>query len=232
MWARVGRGVGRRVGRRAGTVVVAAAAAFVVTGAGTHHPVTAGPENVAAAQAVAALTTPGTAQTAAILPRDFAEVVGYRPAVVTDADGSAHLVKPSGECSWIGATSYDFGRACKTHDLGYDLLRYATASGGELGPWARRAIDGQLGEELRARCDAIEGGPSCDALAGVTSSAVEANSWRQGQGNPGAERLGPYLVGGALIAAAVAGPSLAAALRRVRRMRAAAASARHVAVVK
>ncbi|RIQ32171.1 hypothetical protein DY240_05990 [Jiangella rhizosphaerae] len=140
--------------------------------------------------------------------------MGYRPVAVTDADGSVHLTDPHGSCSWLGDTTYGFGRACRSHDLGYDLLRYATEKGGELGPWARRAIDDRFAADLRARCAEVDGGAGCSALADVTTSAVAFNSWRQGYGTPRTEAVWPYLVSAALIVGAAAGPSIASRFRR------------------
>ncbi|WP_116951487.1 hypothetical protein [Jiangella endophytica] len=201
---------------RIGLIAAAILASFALTGAGqVVSP--AAPENEPAAHAVAVLTArPGGSggaggaggDLAAGLPADFAEVMGYRPVPVTDPDGSAHLIDPDGGCSWLGDTTYAFGRACRSHDLGYDLLRYATAKGGELGPWARRAIDGRFAADLRERCAETDGGAGCAALARVTTGAVGFNSWRQGFGNPGAEPVWPYLVSGVLILGAAAGPSV------------------------
>lgn len=208
--------------QRLGWVVAAVAAAFVVTGAGQHRPVTTGPGDAGAAAAVTALTGEGrTAPDGGLsaIPADFAEVMGYAPELVTDPDGTRYLVKPAGNCSSpFGATTYDFDRACKSHDLGYDLLRYATRSGAELGPWARRDVDAMLADDLRAQCGSLGGGgdgdPGCRVVAGLTSAVVEANSWRQGDGNPGSEESGPYLVAGALLAAAVVVPPVVARGRK------------------
>lgn len=206
---------------RIGLVVAAVLASCVLTGAGqVVSPVA--PEDAAAAHAVAVLTgrTGGSAGSdgsggdpAAALPADFAVVMGYRPVTVTDPDGSAHPTDPTGGCSWLGDTPYGFDRACRSHDLGYDLLRYATVKGGELGPWARHAIDDRFAADLRARCSEMDGGSGCAALAHTTTGAVGFNSWRQGYGNPGTEAVWPYLVSGVLVLGAAIGPP---AVRRLR----------------
>lgn len=214
---------------RLGIAMTALVAAFAVTGAGYHHSVTSGPENVAAAQAVAALTGPPLTSTAAI-PDDFAATMGYQPVVRPGPDGADRLVKPSGECSWSGSTRYDFTTACAAHDLGYDLMRYATAHGGELGPWARQAIDVQLAVDVRARCAAQGTSFGCGAMAKVIVGAVEFNSWRQGNGNPGREAGGPYLAAGAFLVAGVAGPPVVSLWRR-RALRQSAASTQRGDVV-
>jgi hypothetical protein len=201
---------------RIGVVAAAVAVSFALTGAGQVASPPA-PENPAAAHAVAVLTGSPPADAAsvlAVLPADFAAVEGYEPAAVAGPGGSARLVDPSGGCSWLGSTEYDFGPACRAHDLGYDLLRYATAQGGELGPWARRAIDDRFAADLRDRCAEAGGGRSCAALARVTAGAVGFNSWRQGYGNPGDEAVWPYLVSAVLIAGAAMAPTVARRFRR------------------
>ncbi|TDC48190.1 hypothetical protein E1212_21970 [Jiangella ureilytica] len=198
---------------RIALVAAAVAASFALTGAG--WPASPAPaEDPAAAHAVRVLTggSASAAQLAAALPADFAAVEGYQPVAVPGPDGAARLVDPAGGCSWLGSTSYDFGPACRAHDLGYDLLRYATAKGGALGPWARHAVDDRFAADLRERCAAVSGGAACAGLARATVGAVGFNSWRQGYGNPGDEAVWPYLLSGVLIAAAAAAPSL---VRRV-----------------
>ncbi|SDS85609.1 hypothetical protein [Jiangella sp. DSM 45060] len=192
---------------RIGLLVAAILASFALTGAG-QVATPSEPENQPAAHAVAVITGRSGGDLAAALPADFAAVMGYRPVAVTDPDSSVHLTDPSGGCSWLGDTTYGFGRACRSHDLGYDVLRYATLQGGELGPWARHAIDDRFAADLRARCSLVDGGAGCSSLARATTSAVGFNSWRQGYGNPGDEAVWPYLASGVLILAAAAGPSI------------------------
>ncbi|TDD98251.1 hypothetical protein [Jiangella asiatica] len=139
---------------------------------------------------------------AGVLPADFAAVMGYVPQMVTGEDGAVHLIDADGGCSWLGNTSYGFDRACQSHDLGYDLLRYAADRGDELGSWARRAVDDRLSADLRARCDEVDGGAACRALAGAAQAAVTVNSWRQGYGVPREEQPWPYLLAAALVVVA------------------------------
>ncbi|PSL03736.1 phospholipase A2-like protein [Haloactinopolyspora alba] len=194
---------------RLGAVAAAIAAAFVLTGAGQVSPATSGPENAAAARAVAVLTGRAAGDVPAVIPADFADVMGYEPVTVTDAGGAVRVLDPSGECSSpVGTAGYDFAQACRVHDFGYDLLRYAVERGGELGPWARMAIDDQFGAMLRARCDSDGGGAPCHAAAALTLGAVKMNSWRQGYGQPGDEDPVPYIVAGLLLVSACVGPPL------------------------
>jgi hypothetical protein len=215
---------------RLGLALAAIAAAFAITGAGFHHPETNGPESRAAAHAVAVFTGLTDGDLATAIPADFGDVMGYEPVVVAAPGRVPILVKPAGDCSSaFGATTFDFDPACKHHDLGYDLLRYAARTGGELGPWARRAIDDQLAATMHEQCLAIDGGPACRAVAWICEHAVRANSWRQGQGVPVSEQGAPYLVAGGLIGAAFAGPPLAGRLRARSRRPAVAATTRTAA---
>lgn len=137
--------------------------------------------NPAAARAVQALTT-GTAHEArALVPDDFATVLGYHPVVRAGA-----LVRPDGSCSSPVPLPDGFEPTCAQHDLGYDLLRYAEVKGGALGPWARSALDRRFGSRLRASC-ADPAGLGCLVAAGTAYAAVQANSIRQGDGVPGPE---------------------------------------------
>ena len=206
---------------RLGLALAAIIAAFAITGAGTHRPETTGPESRAAAHAVAVVSGLADGDPATAIPADFQDVMGYEPVETTAPNGAPMHVKPSGGCSSaFGATTFDFDLACKQHDLGYDLLRYAARTGGELGPWARRAIDDQLAAAMDEQCAASNGEPACRAVAWISNRAVQANSWRQGQGVPVSEQGAPYAVAGVLIVAAVAGPPIAGRLHaRTRRMR-------------
>ncbi|MEV0293098.1 hypothetical protein [Nocardia sp. NPDC050710] len=145
-----------------------------------------GVENPSAASAVAALTAdvPGAA---AVLPADFADVLGYRPGTV---DGL--LVNPSGDCSSPVPLPAEFDTPCKAHDLGYDLLRYADRRGEPLGPWARQAIDATLDRRMQEACvargDAFHRA-GCFTMAAIADTVVDLNSRRQHYGTPVAESL-------------------------------------------
>ncbi len=209
---------------RLGLAMAVVVAAFAITGIGTHKPETSGPESRAAAHAVAVVTGLVDGDPASAIPAEFRDVMGYQPVEATAPDGTPMVVKPAGDCSsMFGATTFDFGLACKQHDLGYDLLRYAGRTGGELGPWARRAIDERLAAAMEEQCAAVDGGPACHAVAWIFDRAVQANSWRQGQGVPVPEQGAPYVAASGLISAAVAGPPIVGWLRaRTRQTRPAA----------
>ncbi|MBF6285535.1 hypothetical protein [Nocardia cyriacigeorgica] len=218
-------GSARRRGRLAALTAAALTtmAATVMLAPATHAASLApAPQDVSATAAVAELTS-GDAGSAAAIPTDFAQVMGYRPAVV---DGL--LVNPHGDCSSPVPLPAEFDTACKAHDLGYDLLRYADRQGAPLGPWARQAIDRTLGERMGSACDtraeAFTRG-RCHAMAAIADTVVDLNSRRQGYGVPVAESfLGaaaadtsaqPWLFGGAAIAVAAA--TGAVVLTRARR---------------
>jgi hypothetical protein len=192
--------------------ILALLAGFVVAAAigGWGRELPVGAEDPAAAHAVRALAA-GSPAAAGLIPADFAAVMGYRPQTpgskgaagavgAVGAVGAAGVAggpaRPDGGCSSpFGGTPYRFTPACRQHDLGYDLLRYADAKGRPLGAWARRAVDGRFAEQTRARCH----GPGCRLASAVYTGTVRFNSWRQGYGTPVAEppaRLaGPAVAG-------------------------------------
>ncbi|HEX6674337.1 MAG TPA: acyltransferase family protein [Actinomycetes bacterium] len=162
------------------------------------------------------------------VPADFPAVMRYAPVPVRMADGIVRLAKPDGACSVPGGgTPFGFGRVCKVHDYGYDLLRYAHATGQVLTGEARRQLDGMLDHDLHAQCRATGhgiAGLGCDAVAEAFSAGVSFNSWRQHYGNPGKEPI-PWVAG--LLALALATPLLA----RRRRILAAARWRRRAAAL-
>ena len=135
---------------------------------------------------IAALTT----DAAPVIPADFESVIGYRPTVV---DG--FLANPDGDCSSPVTLPAEFDSACKAHDLGYDVLRYADRAGEPLGPWARQAIDAQLGTRMHDACGSRSDSVAragCSTMADIAIGFVDANSWRQGYVAPGPEPVGIY----------------------------------------
>jgi fucose 4-O-acetylase-like acetyltransferase len=182
-----------------------------------------------AADAVTALVTaPAGRDPLARVPGDFPRVMGYTPVPVRMADGTVRLAKPGGACSAPGGgTAFDFQQACKVHDYGYDLLRYAHATGQQLTGEARRQLDGMLGHDLRAQCDATGhglAGLGCHALAETFVTGASFNSLRQHEGNPGKESSPWWALGLALPALATPlAPRLRRTLGSTGRLRALAA---------
>ncbi|MDZ7932529.1 hypothetical protein [Rhodococcus sp. NPDC076796] len=150
------------------------------------------------AVSVHALVTESADTAALTIPDDFGSVMGYRPRVQDDMAENPH-----GDCSSPVPLPSDFDSACRAHDLGYDLIRYAAATGTTVDPQWRRSIDAQLEERMHAACtDRADDGPRqvCDAAASVAAAAVDVNSWRQSFGAPVAEPALPFASVGAGIA--------------------------------
>lgn len=150
----------------------------------------------AAAATVDALAADDATAAAAALPADFAAVMNYMPVVEPGSTTERVLADPGGDCSSPVPLPRVFESPCRVHDFGYDVLRYARDTGGELGPDARRELDALLGRHLRAACetDAAADIPTCVAAAHIASTAVQINSWRQGYRLPVSEPLLPLLV--------------------------------------
>ena len=150
-------------------------------------PVGTGP----AATALASLVAAPAASGAPAVPTRFRAVMGYTPVPVRMADRTVRLAKPSGACSAPGGgRPFGFQQACKVHDYGYDLLRYAHATRQRLTGEARRQLDGMLAHDLRAQCDATRhglAGLGCHGVAEAFVTGASLNSWRQHFGNPGHE---------------------------------------------
>ncbi|HVM14359.1 MAG TPA: phospholipase A2, partial [Egibacteraceae bacterium] len=103
--------------------------------------------------------------------------------VVGRTDAGTRAMRSDGSCSFfLGDTgrSYNFGSACRTHDLGYDLMRFFGYTG-EQGA-IRKAVDRLFLSDMRAHC----GGrsfvlrPTCRAWARTYYEGVAANSWFYG----------------------------------------------------
>jgi hypothetical protein len=140
----------------------------------------------AAISAITARTLAGDAL--AMIPSDFRRVMGYTPAIAHLANGEAVAINPDGGCSVVGGgRPFDLDVPCKAHDLGYDLLRYAHRHGQDLGPDARRKVDGKFGRDLDTQCLASYSGTradACELMATSFDAGVGFNSWRQGFGAP------------------------------------------------
>ncbi len=123
--------------------------------------------------------------TLASVPTSFDSNLSYRPVAV-----AGNLVNPNGGCSTpgrIGPESFD--TACGTHDLGYDVLRFAEAEGDRLGAWARFNLDLLLYDDMLETCETV----TCLATASAYYTAVTANSIRQGYKAPTEEPTVPWL---------------------------------------
>lgn len=120
-----------------------------------------------------------------LVPAEFASDMGYTP-----VPASGNLRNPNGGCSTPGAVGPDrFAGACQTHDLGYDLLRYAEIEGTRLAASARLELDWKLYVDLLQTCETA----TCSLTATAYYCAVSANSIRQGYKAPHPEPTTPWM---------------------------------------
>jgi peptidoglycan/LPS O-acetylase OafA/YrhL len=153
----------------------------------------------ATAAVIGLVTAPAGQDPLAAVPADFASVMGYSPVPTHMADGTLRLAKPTGACSVPGGGApFGFDQGCKVHDYGYDLLRYAHATGHHLTAEARRQLDAMFARDLHARCQVIGrglAGAGCHLMVELFTAGVSFNSWRQHHGNPAEERLPGWALG-------------------------------------
>ncbi|WP_245975918.1 phospholipase [Amycolatopsis palatopharyngis] len=163
------------------------------------------PDVAQAQQAIGTLLSPGaTSTTLELLPADFTQVTGVQAGEAVAPDHTVRAVHVDGGCStpWgDDGTRWSYGTACKSHDLGYDLLRYSAAKGQPLGPELRQAVDDRLSADMHAMCRINPQGSAtlCGAVASVFSAGLVINSWHQRWGPPVGEPVGPMLAGVAMI---------------------------------
>ncbi len=132
----------------------------------------------------------GSRQTEPI-PNGVSASLGYEPATT-----NGKLTKATGSCSTpipVGPDSFE--EACRTHDLGYDLLRTAEEKGHRLGVWARFELDRRFYLDLLSQCETLR----CRSAAATYYTAVTTNSIRQGYGAPTDEPATPWIGVGLLV---------------------------------
>jgi len=168
-----------------------------------HGPPTGGAAQ--AERAIEALAHPGPEPTAlSLLPADFTQVTGVTPGAEAAPDGTVRAVHVDGGCSapWgDDNTKWDYGVACKAHDLGYDLLRYAEKVGQPLDPSVRASLDSRLSADMHDMCHIhpADSPRTCQLVASIFTAGLEANSWHQRWGPPVGAPIGPMLAGVAVI---------------------------------
>lgn len=179
----------RPAARRLGLLTCAASLVFsiavVFAPSASAAPSPAFTENPGARHAVAESTATQPDPTA--IPADFATEAGYRPTIEAGL-----LVNPDGGCSSPVPLPEEFELACRAHDLGYDLLRYADSHGQPLGPWARQSLDAALEQRMHQSCETRSNALSrsrCQFMASVANTFVDLNSTRQNYGTPVHEAL-------------------------------------------
>ena len=121
-------------------------------------------------------------------PADFEKVIGYKPYAIQTKHGQ-RMQDPLGSASAPGKVGPDieFDPAAKTHDYGYDLLRYYAKKGTPLAPDARKAADALFREDLFDYAHDQKGlgrRIKFQAWAQIYATAVELNSRVQGYGPP------------------------------------------------
>ena len=97
-------------------------------------------------------------------------------------------MRPDGDCSSPVELPASFDNACRTHDLGYDLLRIAHDHDVPIPEGLRRALDSQLGARMHASCGGTDVA-GCHMIAAAAEAAVAANTIRQAGGTPVHEEL-------------------------------------------
>ncbi|MGH9267933.1 MAG: phospholipase A2, partial [Acidimicrobiales bacterium] len=106
---------------------------------------------------------------------------GGRVTYAKQGKGRRAMMSKGGYSSPFGNTgvSFNFTNACKTHDLGYDLMRFFGSSGrrGSI----RRAVDGNFYGDMNAHCSgrSMFLRSQCGRWSAVYYGAVAANSARQ-----------------------------------------------------
>ena len=121
-------------------------------------------------------------------PADFEQVMGYKPYAIQTKHGQ-RMQDPHGDASAPGKIGPDkeFDPAAKTHDYGYDLLRYYAKKGTPLGPEARKAADALFREDLFHFANdqkSLGSRIKFRAWAQIYATAVELNSRVQHHGPP------------------------------------------------
>lgn len=132
-------------------------------------------EDPAAAEVIRLMLAGDGARAIAAVPADFATRMGYQP-VLEGADAS----NPDGGCSSPVPMPTAFEPLCRTHDLGYDMLRYADRIGHPLGAWARLGLDTALVTRMREACH----NPLCTGGAELARVGLAVNTWNEGDGPP------------------------------------------------
>ena len=135
------------------------------------------------------------------LPCDFKLLMGYTPVVVSGSKAWPTLVvKPraaGGGCSVPAAldpivlnkAKDAFTNACKSHDFGYDLIRFANRTGQQWRGADRLTVDHWFGQFMQRVCRntgwlGIFNKVTCYASHDQFMAGIQANTWAQGQGCP------------------------------------------------
>ncbi|MFC5289013.1 phospholipase [Actinokineospora guangxiensis] len=178
-------------------LIVLVAGAYAVVASRPPRP----PQTVAASPVTAAVDAlldprPDRDPTA-LIPADFTAVTGVAYRLRTAPDGTLRAINPEGGCSapWGDtATRWDYTVGCQAHDLGYDLLRYAAATGVPVDAERRRALDERLSLDMHAQCalNPRDSAGLCQVVASLFTVGLVVNSWHQSWGPPASEPMGVW----------------------------------------
>jgi hypothetical protein len=138
-----------------------------------------------AGKVVDALTGTAPEQALEALPADFGAVLHYQPQLLNGRPSN-----PGGACSSPIPLPDRFEDLCRTHDFGYDMLRYAQRHGQPLGPWARTSLDRMLIDSMHESCS----NPACHWAADLARVGLAFNTWRQHAGAPVSRESLPAIV--------------------------------------
>lgn len=150
------------------------------------NPGSATQQDSVSAEVIRRLTGPYPDTALAALPDHFPRVFGYRPTVENGVPSNPH-----GDCSSPIRLPAQFEPFCRTHDFGYDVLRYAARAGRPLGPWARLSLDQMLAERMQRSCRTAP----CLGAAELARAGLGLNTWRQHDGPPTTHESGARIVG-------------------------------------
>lgn len=153
-----------------GVFALFTAGAAVIVSAVSASPARAGTVHTDVDRAIADLVGEHPSDAVTHLPVGFTDAMGYRPVVE-----HGRPVNPGGSCSSPIPLPERFEALCRSHDFGYDLLRFGARTGREPAPWARRALDDMLVGAMHDTCT----NPLCDVAAATADAGLTLNSWRQ-----------------------------------------------------
>lgn len=134
----------------------------------------------------------------AFVSRDVVRDIGHRPGIEED-----RATNMTGDCSSPVPLPGSFDAACRTHDLGYDLLRAADDRGEQIPATLRPGLDREMRDQMLKSCpearEISDGGEGfsverlrCETAAHIAWAGVAVNTIRQGNGAPVEEPWLPW----------------------------------------
>lgn len=177
-------------------VGLSALPAFGAAGQATAAVAKSGPARSAPDAVIDRLTGAHPESALRLLPADFPALMGYRPVI------SAGLpIHPGGGCSSPVPLPGRFEPLCRSHDFGYDVLRYAALRGAPVKAGARSRLDAALVRAMHRSCS----NPLCHLTAEAGRAGLAVNTWRQ-RGGPPVPESGWTILASVLTAPVTPGP--------------------------